>query len=289
MAEVEQQPPRKEVKGSELLATPGYSLPTGKAHVSFSELNNWLQCSYRHKLQAIDRIDLSKPSYHLIFGSAIHEALEDWAKTRVMKPELAHAYIQKYWNPAFEEPKEKDFSIDKLKQQVTDILADVPAFMEETFPGWELVSAEQGLYEAIEGRDARFKGFIDLVIKTKSDKGKEKFWILDWKSSGGGWSPMKKREPLIGLQLTLYKHFWVIKTQLEELSLRDVQVGYVILKRKAKPGNHCELFRVSVGEITMQRGLKMLNNMVASVERGIAIKNRQNCQWCDYKQTEHCR
>jgi hypothetical protein len=288
----------EEVTGSVLDApveeeTPKFTLITGKPHISFSELKDWNDCSFRHKLKHVDKINVFRPSYHLAFGTAVHAALEHYLKTREMKPEIAYEQLDKLWRPEYAraEPKEKDFSLDKLKLQATEILADVPEFLEKNFPGWRLIDAERALYEAINAKGAKFKGFIDCIIAAPDAKGKEKVWILDWKTSGSGWTPMKKREPLLGLQLTLYKKFWMdqVGTAGEEVpALRDVRCGFVILKRRPKPGKKCELMKVSVGEVTLTRALKIVSNMLASMERNVFLKNRNNCTWCDFKGSEHC-
>lgn len=267
-----------------------FTLRTGKPHISFSELKDWIDCSYRHKLKHVDKINVFRPSYHLAFGTAVHAALEHYLNTREVKPEIAHAQLDKLWRPeyAHAEPKEKGFSLDTLKAYATEVLADVPAFLDKEFPSWELVSAEETLYEAINDKGAKFKGFVDCIIKAKDKKGKELVWILDWKTSNKGWTPMKKRDPLVGLQLTLYKNFWMQKVGKPELTLKDVRCGFVILKRRAKPGKKCELMKVSVGEVTLKRSLQFVSNMLMALDRGINIKNRNSCTFCDFKGTEHC-
>lgn len=276
----------KILENEEVKETPTgeFNLLTGKPHISFSELKSWIDCSYRHKLQYVDKLNVFRPSYHLAFGTATHAALEHYLKTREVKPEIAHEQLVKLWRPEYAkaEPKEKDFSIEKLKLQLTEIISEVPAWLEEQFPGWELVSAEEALYEVINPNGAKFKGFVDCIIKAKDKKGKELIWILDWKTSGSGWTPMKKQDPMTGLQLTLYKNFWMQKIG-AELSLKDVRCGFVILKRKVKPGKHCELMTVSVGEVTLKRGLKLITNMLASLDRKLFLKNRQSCTFCDFK------
>ena len=54
--------------------------PTGKKHISYSEVRNWRECSYRHKLQQIDKIDMFKPSPYLDFGTNVHEGCESFLK-----------------------------------------------------------------------------------------------------------------------------------------------------------------------------------------------------------------
>ena len=56
------------------------NFPTGKPHVSFSEIKAWKECAYRHKLIYIDKIDMFEPSPYLDFGTAVHEALEAYLK-----------------------------------------------------------------------------------------------------------------------------------------------------------------------------------------------------------------
>lgn len=262
-------------------------LPTGKRHVSFSEVKSWKECPYRHKLQAVMKIDLSKPGPYMDFGTAVHAACENYLSTRVMDTTIATKIIESVW----EKNKDiKGFEPETLSEFITQAaasLADIPAWFEETFPGWEYVDAEHELYEQIEAQPHAFKGFIDGVIKVKDKKGKELIWLLDWKSCGArGWDAAKRSDEMVRTQLILYKNFWSKKMN---VSPKNVRCAFILLKRIAKPGAHCELIPVSVGDITTGRALKVVNNMLTNVKRGMALKNRNSCKYCDYYQTEHCR
>jgi hypothetical protein len=175
--------------------------------------------------------------------------------------------------------------LNQFLKEAEEILADVPKFVEETFPDWEYVDAEHELYEPIEGTTHAFKGFIDGIIKAKGARDKSVIWLIDWKTSSWGWSREKKSDELVRAQLVLYKNFWATKMNVDP---KDVRCGFVLLKRSAKPGNHCELVTTSVGDVTTGRSLKVINNMISSVKRGVAIKNRSSCMFCDYRETEHC-
>jgi hypothetical protein len=70
--------------------------------------------------------------------------------------------------------------------------------------------------------------------------------------------------------------------------LKDIRCGFVLLKRGGKPGRICELVTVSVGPKALSRALKIVNSMVASVRRGMFLKNRDSCKYCQYKDTEYC-
>lgn len=260
-------------------------LPTGKPHVSFSEIREWKECSFRHKLKFVMKIELGKPGPLMDFGTACHAACEKFLRTRVMDPSIATNMIRATWE------KNKDLTgfepktLEQFIKEADGILADVPKWMEETFPEWEFVDAEHYLYEPIEGHPHAFKGFIDGVIRCKNAKGKALTWLIDWKTTSWGWNTYKKSDDMVRAQLVLYKNFWATKTGTDP---KDVRCGFVLLKRAAKPGAHCELITASVGDVTTGRSLKIINNMVSSVKKGIAIKNRASCTYCDYRGTEHC-
>lgn len=260
-------------------------LPTGKPHISFSEVRDWKECSYRHRLKYVLKIDLGQPGPLLDFGTACHAACEKFLKTRVMDAKVATDMIRKVW------AKNKDIkgfepeTVEKYVKEAEDILADVPKWFEEAFPDWEFIDAEHYLYEPIDGHPHAFKGFIDGVIKCKGARGKTVVWLVDWKTTSWGWSVEKKSDDMVRAQLVLYKNFWSAKTGTDP---KDVRCGFILLKRSAKPGQHCELVTTSVGDVTTGRSLKVINNMLTSVKRGIALKDRSSCTFCDYKDTPHC-
>jgi hypothetical protein len=262
------------------------NLPTGKPHISFSEVKLWKECSYRHHLIHIKKLDFSKPSPVLEFGTAIHSACEDYLLTRVMKPEICLKALDEAWERHVDVKEFTKKALDSSKEESQIILSELPAFLEKEFPGWEVVDAEHQLYESVEGHPHAFKGFIDGVIKCKGKKGEEIYWILDWKSSQRGWFREKRSDEMVKAQLGLYKNYWHQKNP--QVPFKNIRCGFVLLKKVAKPGEHCELFPVSLGEVPIKRSLKVVSNMLTSVKRGVAIKNRDSCTYCEFKGTEHC-
>jgi len=261
-------------------------LPTGKQHVSFSEVKLWKECSYRHNLVHIKKIDLSKPSPVLDFGTAVHASCEHYLLTREMKPEIAFKHMEKAWAKHAGNPDFSSASLEKSKNEAEAILSEVPKFLDDTFSEWEVVDAEHQLYESVDNHPHAFKGFIDGVIKTKGKRGETLYWILDWKTTARGWMREKRSDEMVKSQLALYKNFWCKKNP--DVPFKNVRCGFVLLKKSAKQGDHCELFSVSMGDVPVKRSLKVVSNMLTSVKRGIALKNRDACMWCEYKNTEHC-
>jgi len=253
---------------------------TGKNHVSFSEINLWRECTFRHKLRYIDKILLDRPSEYLDFGKAIHAACENFLKTRVMNVDIALEIITEEW--------EKKGFYDRLKWNMIaiNILESVPAFFDKTFLNWEYYSAEEMLYENLEKHDnLSFKGYIDGVIKADDKRGNTKWWIIDYKTCSWGWPRQKKQSPAVASQLVYYKHFWAKKRNID---LKDIKCAFILMKRTGKKGKCCELVHISSGEERSGKALKVIDNMIHSVNKNIFIKNRDSCRWCEYKDTEHC-
>lgn len=262
-------------------------LPTGKPHVSFSEMRDWQDCSFRHKLKFVDKIVEDKPGIHLDFGTSVHAACENFLNTRVMDRKVFLTSLKRLWNE-HESLDQKTFTLKAFKefgQQGLSILDEVAKWFDETFPGWELIDAEHALYEPLDNQPHAFKGFIDVVIKVPGPKGKPVIWLLDWKTCSWGWNMEKKNDPNVKAQLVLYRNFWANKTGTNP---KDVKCGFVLLKRTAKAGARCELVTLSIGDAATERSLKVINSMVVSVKRGIAIKNRGACTFCPYYNTPNC-
>ena len=272
------------------------SFPTGKPHVSFSEIKQWKECSYRHKLAYIDKIETFEPSPYLDFGTAVHEGCENLLKSRQYDKDKILTEMKSAWQQNdFENPEwysqqpgwYKHEPYETWSTWAQNMWDEVLEFLDSTFPGWECFEAEEELYEVIENKDLNFKGFIDGVLKVPKKRGEgHVYWIIDWKTAGAwGWRRDKKQDLGMTAQLILYKHFWARK---HNIPLKDVRCGFVLLKRGGKKGKICELVDVSVGPKTLVKGIKLMNNMVSAVRRGIYLKNRDSCKFCPYYQTEHC-
>ncbi|MAI58320.1 MAG: hypothetical protein CML56_04970 [Rhodobacteraceae bacterium] len=272
------------------------TFPTGKPHISFSEIKIWRECPWRHKLTYIDKVDVFEPSPYLDFGTAVHEGCETLLETKTLDKKKLFNDITSAWekngfdDPAWVEKQPgwyKYEPVDVWCQWAENMWNDVPKFLDNTFPGWETVRAEEELYEEITGKPVKFKGFIDAIIKVPKKRGKgHNYWILDWKTAQSyGWRRQKKQDILMTAQLILYKHFWSKK---HNIPLKDIRCGFILLKRGAKPGKVCELVDVSVGERTLEKGVKIMNSMISTVSRGFFVKNRDSCRYCQFKDTPYC-
>ncbi len=262
-------------------------LPTGKPHISFSELKEWKECSYRHKLHHIDKLGVNLPGVHMDFGTAVHAACENFLKTGVMDTKVFKIKLHELWSVSQKEQPDK-YNVKSFKQFAKEglsILAEVPAWFDREFPGWKPIDAEHLLYEPIENQPHAFKGFIDCIITAPGPNGKQLYWLLDFKTCSWGWPAEKKSDELVRMQLVLYKSFWAQKSNID---IKNIRCGFVLLKRTGKDTQRCELVTTSVGDVVIKRALTVVNNMLTHVKKGTAIKNRNSCTFCEFHQTKHC-
>lgn len=276
-------------------------LPTGKNHVSYSEVIDWNECSWRHKLKQIDKIDDGdNGSIHTAFGHSVHYALEEYVlgykepkfSFDTVLDEAHNVFLQELEKVKYEGKDAEEWlsSLDELPREV-------PGWLDKEFPGWETVAAEFYLFEPIVGQvNKYFKGYMDTVIRypKPARKGSTvvpgapiewEYWILDWKTTSWGWDLKKKTDKFKRMQLALYKHHWCTKLGID---FKKVKCGFVLLKRTAKAGSRCELIEISVGDKTREDALDLVSHMVNSVSKRMFLKNRNSCTYCKFRNTKHC-
>lgn len=264
-------------------------LPTEKHHISYSEMVDWIDCSFRHKLKHIKKIELDGPNQHTEYGGILHDVIEkyllgenelnaDFVGDQV---EIALAALPNFK----EDPK-------VWAKTVKPIFEELPVFLKKTFPDYSIVAAEYPLMESLEKKPGRFfKGFIDCILKiNKPDPKGEKppeeiYYVLDWKTSAWGWTGEKKRDQTKQMQLVLYRHFWSLKLGIDPAK---VKCGWVILKREAEPGQHIEFVPFDATEELSEKAIKTVYSMIGSLEKNLFTKNRNSCRFCVYFNTEHC-
>jgi len=237
------------------------------------------------------------------FGTVVHDAIESRLNGSQFDSRAINERLEKIWSEkGYDTPeyikqvaderasngwKYTHESLEDMKASAANITCRFDDFMDETFPGWEPISAEHQLYEKIND-EMKFKGFIDCIIAKPKKPGSDKveYWVLDWKTTGkNGWFWKKKKEFLSLAQVALYKYYWANKF---DIPISDIKVGYVFLKRGAPQEKCLELFTFSAGPKFLQKANAMVTRMIENVKRGVKLKNYNNCKFCPYKNTEHC-
>lgn len=253
-------------------------------HISFSEMKIWNECSYRHKLEYIDGLRSFLGNEYTAFGTAVHSYCEQALLREVKDPnKLFTDEFVKGLEKLIVDGVELDQKlINQMEPQGEGILPEVLPGINDYFEdGFEVLQTEEALYEDMEGTDYKFKGFIDLVVKTPDGK----IHIIDWKTCSWGWDRKRRSEPMTTYQLTLYKNFYAKKHGIDP---SKIETHFALLKRTAKKGNKVEIFRVTSGPRKTSSAMALLNKAIQNIENKTCIKNRLSCKYCAFYKTEHC-
>ena len=253
-------------------------------HISYSELKDWAFCAFYHKLTRVDKIDGFKGNAYTAFGTAMHSVCEK----KLLRETVADDFFVKELKKNIAE-LDDDVEIDKklvvdMAGQGKRIIPEIEDALNDYFEEYEVLAAEMSLMEDIEGeKNHKFKGFIDAVVSTPDGK----VHIFDWKTCSWGWDSRKKSDKMVTYQLTLYKHFFCQKMNIDP---KNVETHFALLKRTAKK-NHVEFFRVTSGQQKTENALKLLSTALYNIKNKRYIKNRLSCTagyGCKFYKTEHC-
>lgn len=275
-----------------------------RPHISYSE---WMcfrnVCQWRWKLDYLEGKRKLNYGIHLDFGTSIHAAIEKY-KTRKDAVSLEEAIkifedtLKDLWNKNNDKYESKDREV-----KLDDFLSSGKVILERFGECKELADAEV-LYNEHElivpitrtdGVTINFKGYIDMVIKTKDKRGNTILYVCDFKSCSWGWPLEKKQDRDLQFQLFLYKHFLCKKFDLDP---KLVRTAFVLLKKKPRKGDSpVEFLPVSAGPISVQRALDELGSDLTEIhvriQDGKFVKNLNECtnkygQTCPYHNTPDC-
>jgi len=254
-----------------------------RKRISYSELKIWEECSFRHKLQYIDGLATFTGNEYTAFGTALHKTCEEVVVDSqqdgfsIFKQSFA-SQIKKLNNTLQLNKKLVVEMVDQSKPIIENIL---PA-LQSHFGNYSVVSIEEQLFEDINDfeTDMKFKGFIDLVIKTEDGQ----YHIIDWKTCSWGWKAEKKSQPMTVYQLSLYKKFFSEK---HEIDPNKIETHFALLKRTAKK-NNVEIFKVSNKSRRIANAISLLQKAISNINSKNFVKNRLSCNYCEFKNTPHC-
>ena len=250
--------------------------------ISYSELKNWNTCSYYHKLVNIDKIKLFKGNEYTAFGNAIHDTCESMLLNENV--ESSKFFLEKY-KEALKKLAVENYDFNKklvleMKEQGLDILPYIKPELDNYFNQYEVFSTEEKLFEDIDTEDYKFKGYVDLILKTPDGK----YHIIDWKTCSWGWSERRKNEKMTTYQLTFYKYYFAQK---HNVDLDNIKTHFALLKRTAQE-NKVEIFEVLSGKKKIQNALNLLNKAMYNIINKKYVKNRLSCEYCEFRKSSYC-
>jgi hypothetical protein len=142
----------------------------------------------------------------------------------------------------------------------------------------------------------KFIGYMDIVLH---DTFRDRYKIIDIKTSTMGWNKYMKADKDKTDQLLLYKQFYGAQ---HDISLDKIDVEYFIVKRKLYekvdfPQRRVQTFSPASGKPSINKVMNNLNQFINESfidgeynTEHIYIKqpSKKNCRFCEFNQTEHC-
>jgi len=283
------------------------------ARVSFSQYSMWSSCPQQYKFSYIDELRDSSSNIHSVFGSAMHETLQEYLSRCLT---ISKSQADKNMNTKeFLKEKMREFFIKESndgqnpicsKEELVEFLEDGYLILDyfqksKNFNNFfslkddELVAIEQVINTKI-GENVSFLGFIDFIVRNKSTG---RYRITDFKTSTRGWGKYQKTDPVKNSQILLYKKFYA---ELLGISPDMIDVEFMILKRKVSETADFHIPRISrhvpaSGKPSMNKAWKGFTEFVDSVfnEDGsyrtdVEYPKRPSklCDWCEFKQRGIC-
>jgi len=285
-----------------------------KKVVSWSQLSMYDACPRQYKLTYIDKLAKRPSSIHLIFGIAMHNVIQSYLKTLYASTvkdanalplmEMLEADMKKQFTRAYE----KQGTFPATKEQMLEFFYDgekilnyLASHQNEYFPkkNHKLLGIEMSLSDPIND-GLSFIGYLDVVILNEATN---TIKIIDLKTSTNGWNKYQKADKGKTNQLLLYKHFY---SKLYNVELKDVEVEYLIVKRKLYENvdyyqKRFQKIKPASGNVSLNKVMRTFDSFLDSVfddtgayktERdyvAVAGKNKKNCRWCEFsEQVDHC-
>lgn len=276
-----------------------------KKRVSFSQFNTFLNCNYKWYLDYCENRRKWDGNINTAFGTAIHETFQKYLELlyNVSVKEAESLDIKKFFKDAYDKEIEKLLSEGKEIEddQYTDFYYDgidiIAEFTKTSnrlkyFPTkkYELVGIEIPL-EIDMKNNVCFSGFIDIVLR---EKGKNKYRIIDFKTSFNGWNKYTKEDFSKIAQLHLYKAVYSKKFNVD---LNDIDVEFFIVKRRLYenvnfPQSKIQIFKPESNKKIINESINFFIeflNHAFDKEGNYNIdndypknpgKNKKNCKYC---------
>jgi|TARA_Y100000992_G_scaffold133095_1_gene87882 hypothetical protein len=279
--------------------------------ISYSQYNQWVTCPHKWKLNYIEDLGEFTDSIHTLFGTSMHEVLQ--------------TYLTVMYNDTIKMadalPLEK-MLLHRMKYNYTTIMeknggvefctqADMEEFYQhgllilEWFKkkranyfskkNYELVGIEVPINYDLPN-DIKFIGYMDVVIY---DNFRDRYKIIDIKTSTMGWNKYMKGDKNKTDQLLLYKQFYGAQ---HDIPLDKIDVEYFIVKRKLYtkvdfPQRRVQTFSPANGKPSINKVMNNLNQFInESFIEGeyntehtyIKQPSKKNCRFCEFNQTKYC-
>ena len=286
---------------------------TFQKSISYSQTLSYNTCPHQWSLNYVKGLQVYKPSIHTVFGTALHETLQEWLTVlyedtikKATELDLSSLLLDNMYSIYAQERIKNNNEHFSTSEELLEFHSDgveILKYVKQKRSTYfstkytKLVGVEIPLVYTI-GRNIFFKGYIDIVLYDEQD---DKYIILDIKTSTSGWNEYAKKDDKKLAQLLLYKEFLAKQFAID---VDNIDVKYFIVKRKvpADPeypamARRVQEFAPPSGRIKRGQATSALTRFIVDAfnEEGKYIDkqyeqtpSKSSCMFCAYKGTEHC-
>jgi hypothetical protein len=278
-----------------------------KKSISYSQFSQWDKCPYMWKLNYVDRLSVFTDSIHTMFGTSMHEVLQEYLKVmytqsiveanKLMLEEQLEDRMKKNFLEIVKKNGGDEFCTkDQMVEFYEDGLKILDYFKKKrnqyfSKRGYELIGIETALDYGLP-RNIKFRGYIDLIIK---DTVRNRIKIIDIKTSTHGWNKYQKADKNKTNQLLLYKQFY---SKQHDVPMDRIEVEYFIVKRKLWentdfPQKRIQTFIPANGKPSINKVIRRLELFMEDcfTDDGeyrddhtyTKQPSKKNCRWCDFR------
>ena len=283
----------------------------GLKKISYSQYSQWDVCPFKWKLNYIDKLSEFTDNIHTLFSTSMHEVLQTYltvmyndtikmADALPLEKMLLHRMKYNYTNAMEKNGGEvicEQSDMEEFYKHGLSILDWFKKRRQNYFSkkGYELVGIETPINYDLPN-DIKFIGYIDVLLY---DKVRDRYKIIDIKTSTMGWNKYMKADKNKTDQLLLYKQFYGAQ---HDIPLDKIDVEYFIVKRKLYekvdfPQRRVQTFSPANGKPSINKVINNLNQFLQesfidgeyNMEHTyIKRPSKKNCRFCEFNQTEHC-
>lgn len=275
-------------------------------NISASQILMYDECPHKWKLSKIDKLQVYQPSVHTVFGTAMHETIQDWL--HVMYNETAKAanemnlreVLKLKMREVYEKERKKTKEVFTTADELNSFFLDgveILTYLKKkrssyfSMKNTYLAGIETGLVHEVRP-NVYFIGYIDLVFYNKLAG---TYTIIDIKTSTRGWGDYEKKNDAKIAQILLYKEYFAKQFNVD---VDQINVEYFILRRKINEdaefvARRVQEWRPASGKVKRGKAVKLLNEFVdnAFKDGGYNLEgdftptpSKSACMFCPYKE-----
>lgn len=267
----------------------------------------YTNCQYSWYLAYVKKQKVFKPGIHLLYGTSLHETIQNYLKVMYeesikaadeidLKLYFEDRMIENYKKDLENNDKQHYCTKEDFKEFIEDGSASLEWFKKNRAKYFskkdtELVGIEIPVLQSVTdySPNVLIQGYIDFILYHKNT---DSYTIYDIKTSTRGWTDKEKKDATKLSQILLYKHFYSKALNIPE---DKIDVKFFIVKRKVYessefPAHRIQEFVPANKTKKVKTAYDNFSNFIKEcftpdakhIPDKVYLKNTSACKYCPY-------